>query len=95
MRPSVYLINIGKLCCWAIGLWFFFAIFSPFIQDKIPAWKRYNQIQEEQDLDSGALYYSNVPQTYDSEEHTRAAIKAAMEERRQKKLEARAHAETK
>lgn len=71
------------LAAWGIGLWFFFAIFTPFLEDKIPAWKRYNQIQEEQNLDSGALYYTNVPQTQDAEEATRKAVREGMAERRQ------------
>lgn len=71
------------LAAWAIGLWFFFAVFTPVLEDHIPAWKRYNEIQEEQGLDSGALYYSNVPQTQEAEQVTRAAVKAGMAQRRQ------------
>lgn len=70
------------LACFCI--WLFFAYVGPFIIDQFPAWKRYNEIQEEQNLDSGALYYSNVPQTQEAEETTRAAVKAAMEMRRKK-----------
>lgn len=64
------------------GLWFFFSVITPFLEDRIPAWKRYNRIQEEQGLDSGALYYSNVPQTQEAEETMRRAIRETMEERR-------------
>lgn len=67
---------------WGLGLWLFFGYFTPFLEDMIPAWKRYNKIQEEYDLDSGALYYSNVPQTQDAERLTRAAVAAGMAERR-------------
>lgn len=74
-----------KLLLICLGLWFFFAYFTPFMEDRIPAWKRFNQIQEEQGLDSGALYYSNVPQTQDSEAATRRAIEEAMQERMAKK----------
>lgn len=70
------------LGAWCIGLWFFFAIFTPILEDQIPAWKRYNKIQEEQNLDSGALYYSNVPQTQEAEEATRRAVREGMAERR-------------
>ena len=70
------------LAVWAAGLWFFFAVFTPVLEDQIPAWKRYNQIQEEQNLDSGALYYSNVPQTQEAEERTRAAVAEGMAQRR-------------
>lgn len=75
--------GICLLCLWGIGLWFFFAVLTPVMEDHIPAWKRYNEIQEEQGLDSGALYYSNVPQTQEAEERTRAAVAAGMAERRE------------
>lgn len=65
-------------------LWFFFAIFTPYFESFFPAWQKYNRIQEEQNLDSGALYYSNVPQTFDAEIHLREAMQKVMEERRNK-----------
>lgn len=77
--------SIILLSAWAVGLWLFFAILTPALENHIPAWKRYNQIQEEQGLDSGALYYSNVPQTQEAEEATRAAVKAGMTERRERR----------
>lgn len=74
------------LLCICVGLWFFFSVITPFMEDRIPAWKRYNRIQEEQGLDSGALYYSNVPQTQEAEEAMRRAIKETMEERRKARM---------
>lgn len=79
-----------KLFGIAVALWFFFAIFTPVLEDHIPAWKRYNRIQEEQNLDSGALYYTNVPQTQEAEEATRRAVKEGMAERREAKAKTRA-----
>ena len=84
--------SILKLLAWAAGLWFFFAIFTPFLEDHIPAWKRYNEIQKEQNLDSGSLYYTNVPQTQEAEENTRRAVKEGMAKRREalrKKVESK------
>lgn len=75
--------SILKLLAWAVGLWFFFAILTPFLEDRIPAWKRYNEIQKEQNLDSGALYYTNVPQVQEAEENTRRAVKEGMAIRRE------------
>ncbi len=75
--------NILKLLLYALGCWFFFAVFTPFLEDHIPAWKRYNQIQEEQNLDSGALYYTNVPQIQEAEEQTRRAVREGMAIRRE------------
>ncbi len=73
------------LAIWCVGLWFFFWVFTPILENQIPAWKRYNQIQEEQGLDSGALYYTNVPQTQEAEARTRAAVTAGMAERKAQK----------
>lgn len=67
-------------------LWLFFAVLGPMLTNSIPAWKRYNQIQEEQDLDSGALYYSNVPQTQEAAESTRQAVREGMKARREARL---------
>lgn len=82
MFPQTVIKNIIKLVVICICLWFFFAILTPVLEDHIPAWKRYNTIQEEQDLNSGALYYSDVPQTQEAEEVTRRAVREGMEERR-------------
>lgn len=79
--------GILKLLCWIAGLWFFFAILTPVLEDHIPAWKRFNKIQEEQGLDSGALYYSNVPQTQDAEEAMREAVRKGMEARRKARIQ--------
>lgn len=86
-----FLKGILLLCLWGIGLWAFFALLTPWMEDKIPAWKRYNQIQEEQNLDSGALYYSNVPQTQEAEEATRAAVSQGMAIRREARMKQKAN----
>lgn len=80
--------GILLLLAWGLGLWFFFAIFTPWLEPKIPAWQRYNKIQEEQNLDSGALYYSNVPQTQEAEEATRRAVREGMAQRLRDRLAA-------
>ena len=69
------------LALWAVGLWFFFAILTPAIEPFIPAWHKYNLLQEAQNHDSGALYYTNVPITQDAEAHTRQAVEEGMRER--------------
>lgn len=70
-----------RLALWAVGLWFFFAILTPAIEPLIPAWHKYNQLQEAQGHDSGALYYTNVPFTQDAETITRQAVEDGMRER--------------
>lgn len=74
--------NWLKLFAWAVALWFFFAVITPRLVALFPAWQRYYAVQEKYNLDSGALYYTNVPVTQEAEEAMRAAVHEGMEERR-------------
>lgn len=82
-----------KLLFVCLIIWVFFAFIGPFFENRIPAWHKYNQIQEEQNLDSGALYYSNVPQTQEAEDNMRRAVKEAMDERRIARLKGKKNEE--
>lgn len=74
--------NWLTLLAWSVGLWFFFAVLTPRLVALFPAWQRYYAVQEQYNLDSGALYYTNVPVTLKAEETMRAAVREGMEERR-------------
>lgn len=74
--------NWLKLSAWAVALWFFFAVITPRLVALFPAWQRCYAVQETYNLDSGALYYTNVPITQEAEETMRAAVRRGMEERR-------------
>ncbi len=74
--------NRLKLFAWAVALWFFFAVLTPRLVALSPAWQRYYAVQEQYDLDSGALYYTNVPITQEAETAIRAAVRQGMEDRR-------------
>lgn len=74
--------NWLKLCAWAVALWFFFAVLTPRLVALFPAWQRYYAVQEKYNLDSGALYYTNVPVTQEAEMAMRAAVREGMAERR-------------
>lgn len=67
----------------SVGLWFFFGCVSPRLVPLIPAWQRYAEVQEETGLNSGALYYTDVPVSLECERANRAAVAAALELRRQ------------
>ncbi|MBD5607977.1 MAG: hypothetical protein HDQ93_03900 [Desulfovibrio sp.] len=75
--------NILKLLGICLCLWFFFAVITPILEDHIPAWKRYNEIQDEKGLDSGAIYYSDVPQIQEAEERMREAVEKGISARRE------------
>lgn len=65
-----------------IGLWLFFVQLTPRLLALSPAWQRYDAVQEQYDIDSGALYYSNVPVTEEAEKATREAVRRGMKVRR-------------
>ncbi len=71
--------KILRLVCCIAGLWFFFAVVTPWFYDRSPAWQRYYQVQEENDLHSGAVYYSDVPVTLDAELHVRESVREGMQ----------------
>lgn len=71
-----------KLAAWLAGLWLFFAVLTPWLEKYSPAWQRFYQVQEENDLHSGAVYYCDVPVTLESELHVREAVRQGMETRR-------------
>ncbi|MBO4313494.1 MAG: hypothetical protein J5838_04305 [Desulfovibrio sp.] len=73
--------NLLKLAAISCGLWFFFSVLTPRMVSVCPNWQRYGAVQEENGLDSGALYYSDVPVTLASEEHVRQAVREGMAER--------------
>lgn len=79
--------NSLKLVCWAISLWLFFAVITPRLVALSPSWQRYDAVQEQYGLDSGALYYSNVPVTQDAESATREAVREGMIQRRAAAME--------
>ena len=56
--------------------------FSPRVIAFSPSWTRYQHFQDEKGIDAGLLYYTDVPVTLQSERANRAAVEAALEERR-------------
>ena len=85
--------KMGKLVLWGVGLWVFFAVITPRLVALSPAWHHYDRVQEENGLDSGALYYTNVPVVQSAEEAMKHAVKAGMAERRELDIAQRRNAE--
>lgn len=71
-----------QLFLWGIGLWIFFGVITPRLVSLSDNWQHYNQTQERLGLDSGSLYYTNVPVSLESERANRAAVERALEGRR-------------
>lgn len=85
--------TIFRLCCWVGGLWLFFCVLGPWLFSLSPAWQRYDAVQEEHNIHSGAIYYSDVPVTQASEEATRKAVAEGMAARMERRLQDRKAAE--
>ena len=81
--------TVFRLCCWIGGLLLFFCVIGPWLFSLSPAWQRYDAVQEEHNIHSGAIYYSDVPVTQESEEATRKAVREGMANRMQRRLEER------
>ncbi len=69
--------NYLKLFGSCLFLYVFFAYFTPYIAQFFPNWTHYVQVCEERNLDPGALYYTNLPIIYESEQANREAVQEA------------------
>lgn len=70
-----------KLLSIFAAIWIVLAFILPALLEHVPAWRTYVSGLEEHNIESGALYYSDVPVTPAAEEHLREAVKAGMDAR--------------
>lgn len=61
----------------AVMLWFFFAIVSPWLISYSSAWQRFIAVQDEYNIHSGAIFYTDVPTSAPAEAASRAAVRKA------------------
>lgn len=66
--------NYLKLFGAGVFLYVFFAHFTPYVAQFVPAWEYYVDVCEERNLHPGALYYSDLPIIYESEAANREAV---------------------
>ena len=71
-----------RLAGYALALWGFFGFVGPKVISMIPAWRQYCEVQDAYGLDSGAIFYTDVPVSQEAELANRAAVEAAMSRRR-------------
>lgn len=71
-----------RLAGYALALWGFFGFVGPWIISAIPAWRQYCEVQDAHGLNSGAIFYTDVPVSQEAELANRAAVEAAMSRRR-------------
>lgn len=71
-----------RLVGYALALWGFFGFVGPKMISMIPAWRQYCEVQDAYGLNSGAIFYTDVPVSLEAELANRAAVEAAMSRRR-------------
>lgn len=84
---------IFRLGCWIGGLWLFFCVLGPWLFSLSPAWQRFDAVQEEYGIHSGAIFYSDVPVTQEAAAALQHAVREGMAKRMQRRLEERKAAE--
>ncbi len=80
----------SKLKAWlqlisvCIGCIIFLGFIAPRFIALFPTWVAFNKVQEEHNIESGALYYYHVPIIWDAEAAVKAGVKKGMELRRER-----------
>jgi len=71
------MIKLAKLITYLFLFYVFFAHFTPFIVQFFPSWQAYVDTANEYGIESGALYYTDVPVVLDAEQSSRDAVMKA------------------
>lgn len=74
-----------KLLLSCLTLWLFFGFIAPSIAQKSETLMELVRIADEKGIHTGALYYTNVPTSYESEMASRQAVRDGMALRRANK----------
>ena len=64
----------GALALFLAAIWLFGAVIGPALQHKIPIMDQMVKIAEEQDIDMGAYFYTEIEASYDGERYLRDAL---------------------
>ena len=72
-RIRAWVLLICSFFC--VGLFAF--VIGPWLQDKIPTYSQIVQVIEEQDIDSGAYFYSEIKASYEGEQYLLESLKLA------------------
>jgi len=64
----------GQLISVFFLLWVFATVVGPWLETRIPTFNKIVETIEEQDIDSGAYFYSEIKGSYDGERYLRDAL---------------------
>ena len=68
-----------KLVVLSVVTWLFLGEFLPWVYDVVPALRHSRDQQAKFDISAGAIYYTDVPVSLDSEMASREAVQKAIE----------------
>ena len=68
-----------KLIVLSAAAWLFLGEFLPWVYDVVPPLRHSRDQQAKYDISAGAIYYTDVPVTLDSEMASREAVQKAIE----------------
>ena len=68
-----------KFIALSIATWLFLGEFLPWVYDVVPPLRHSRDQQAKYDISAGAIYYTDVPVTLDSEMASREAVQKAIE----------------
>ena len=72
----------GKLVLYGAAAWLFFGEFLPMVYDTVPALRHSRDQQAKYDISAGAIYYTDVPVSLESEMACREAVERALAARK-------------
>ena len=67
----------GLLICGFLGVGLFAFVIGPWLEERIPIYSQIVQVIEEQDIDSGAYFYSEIKGSYEGERYLLESMKLA------------------
>jgi len=67
---GLLILGFACVCLFAFGI-------GPWLEDRIPVYTEIVQVIEEQDIDSGAYFYSEIKGAYDGERYLLESLKLA------------------
>ena len=70
-----------KLIGCSLTAWFFFCEFLPWVYDVVPPLRHSRDQQIKYDISAGAIYYTDVPISLESEMASREAVQKAIQKR--------------
>ena len=68
-----------KLVVLSLAAWLFLGEFLPWVYDVVPPLRHSRDQQAKYDISAGAIYYTDVPVSLDSEMASREAVQKAIE----------------